>query len=544
MSEEIESIGSGAAEPPVPAAPTAPPERPPGAASIPRALAVLMLILGIVAFRELVLWDPGRPGLPDLTWFFFGWADTSPQIVFAIVGFLLFRRRRELAVAQRGDGAPLAALPLLLAGCLFFAWGRHVSAGDLVLASLIPVCLGAALLISGPRLARLLLPPLLILLFAIPLPGVVSNHLVYPLQLTVAEHATRLLSLFGIEAIREGDVIYLSKATFEVIESCSGMRSIQVLTLLAIAWACFFRVPLLHGLLLVAAAPLIAYGLNLVRVMGLVLYPTSEAAAMHSLQGMLAFLGGSVGLYVVDGWLRRFIPEAPTRDEERLHGDGGRGGRDARWRPWALAAVLTVLVAASFCVPRWSAPEPQSAVRLDLPDRIEDWRPADFPSIDHKFLGRVGSSYSKHAYHQYEKGGERVAVFIGYDDRMRRDRSLLSAKNALPGRGWEIEERGRLELAPGGPVMETLQARTHAARMLSYHWYQGAEGVLPEALRAWLGIDQSVLRGRLGSPDVLVVRLTTRVDPAPGGMMKAEARLREVARLVLKSRALAWWRPS
>jgi EpsI family protein len=436
-----------------------------------------------------------------------------------------------------GAAAPLAALPLLLVGSLLFVWGQHVGAGDVVLASLLPTSLGAFLLLSGPLLARLLLPPLLILLFAIPLPGVVSNHLIHPLQLTVAEHVAWLFDAVGVTAYREGYVIHLLDGGFEVIESCSGLRSIQVLTMLAIAWACFFEVGALHAALLVACAPLIAYGLNLVRVVGLVLYPASEAAAMHSLQGVVAFLGGCVGLYAVDSALRRFAPDV-SQGDRRARSAEGRASPGGRWRTWTLAALLAGLVAASSWVPRWSAPAPQSQARLVLPEQIGDWRLAETLDMDRRFLGRVASSFSKYGYGLYERSDGQIAVFVGQDDRLHRDRSLLSAKNALPGRGWEVEARSRVELASGGPVVESLQARAGDSRLLSHHWYRGAGNVFPEAVRAWLGIDQSALRGLLGPPEALVVRLTTTIDSDPGGYERAEGRLQELGQALAASGAL------
>jgi hypothetical protein len=42
----------------------------------------------------------------------------------------------------------------------------------------------------------------------------------------------------------------------------------------------------------------------------------------------------------------------------------------------------------------------------------------------------------------YERDGHSVAVFLGWEDRQARVRSLLSEKNAIPGSGWVVEERG------------------------------------------------------------------------------------------------------
>ena len=40
-------------------------------AGLPKSLIVLLAGLAALAYRGVLLWDPGRPGLPDVTRFFF-----------------------------------------------------------------------------------------------------------------------------------------------------------------------------------------------------------------------------------------------------------------------------------------------------------------------------------------------------------------------------------------------------------------------------------------------------------------------------------------
>ena len=119
---------------------------------------------------------------------------------------------------------------------------------------------------------------------------------------------------------------------------------------------------------------------------------------------------------------------------------------------------------------------------------------------------------------------------MGYEDRLNRSRSLLSPKTVFPGRGWEAEERALVELGPDGFRGVEVVARSQSSRMLSYHWYQGIEGLGTEVLRAWLAIDRSFLRRPTGA---LVIRLSTEVSSTDEGRSRAEARLRELAELLL-----------
>lgn len=489
-----------------------------------------LAVLAGLAYRRLLLWDPSAPGLPDVGWFFFGMNDTAPQIVFAIAAFLLYRRRGGLAGAVGREGSPLLALPLLGTGFALFLWAHHVDAPDLLLVSFLPVSLGGALLLCGAPFTREMAFPILFLVFALPIPGVVTNQIVFPLQLWNAELVAQLLAIGGIPVVQEGDMLYLADRSFEIIETCSGLRAIVVLAMLAAGLACYFRARWLHLVLLVASACVIAYCLNAARVLTVVLYPESEESVTHALQGMLVFLCGGAALWVVDALLRRWVggPGAPTRslDPVAATPESGESGRVAR--ATFLATLLGLMLVATIWMPRWSPLESQNPAGIELPEQIGGWEAIETLEPDQLYLGSV--HLQTHRYRRYRRDGETVSVFMAYDDLLNRSRSLLSPKNAFPGRGWEAEERGLVELGPDGLEAAGVAARSRATRMLSYHWYQGIEGLGGEVLRAWLATDRSFLRRPTGA---LAIRLDTDLPSAAEGRIRAEARLRECAELLL-----------
>jgi EpsI family protein len=136
------------------------------------------------------------------------------------------------------------------------------------------------------------------------------------------------------------------------------------------------------------------------------------------------------------------------------------------------------------------------------------WKKGRALSFDRGFFWTV--TFREHEYRVYERKGEEVSVFIGYDDRRHRNRSLLSPKNAVPGRGWEVEERGSVALGSGGPTVERVVAQSVSGRILSYHWYEGTEGLARETMRQVLATDQSPFRR---SQWARVIRVTTEVGP-------------------------------
>jgi hypothetical protein len=119
-----------------------------------------------------------------------------------------------------------------------------------------------------------------------------------------------------------------------------------------------------------------------------------------------------------------------------------------------------------------------------------------------------------------------VWAFLAWDDLQRRSQSLLSEKHALPGLGWDVEERCEVVLEPGGVRMEAVVAHRFGKRALVFHGYQGARSPLGEMLRAVVALDQSAspFARRDG---VSLLRLSTYVEPGPDGVRAAESLLRD-----------------
>jgi EpsI family protein len=186
------------------------------------------------------------------------------------------------------------------------------------------------------------------------------------------------------------------------------------------------------------------------------------------------------------------------------------------------------MLGASIWMPRWSPPESRDLRRVDLPMKIGGWKAVETLKPDRLYLGTV--NHSEYRYRRYGRDGETVSVFLSYENRLNRSRSLLSPKTVFPGRGWEAEEHSLVELGPDGFRGVEVVARSQSTRVLSYRWYQGVEGFGTEVLRAWLAIDRSFLRRPTGA---LMIRVATELPSTDGGRSRAEVRLRELAELLL-----------
>jgi EpsI family protein len=480
-----------------------------------RAWLVAAALLALLAFRDLLVFEPIRAIPEPVERLLFEPADTTPALIVALSLWLVYRRRERWQRLPDGAGPLWLTVPLLATGAALLIWAKLTGAHDLLALSLLAAGLGLASLRKGAAGVRLLLLPAGFLLFAVPLPPALSNRLIFQFQLWTAEITGRLLFLFGMPARVAGDSIQRSDYTFSVIEGCSGLRSVLTLSMLAVLMVDLFRRRRLHAVIVVLAAPFVAFGLNAVRAVALIVNPHSSLASVHVAQGVAILLCGLLVLYALDGVLARLI--SPS-------GGGGAppaGPPAAPARPGAALAALVVLAGLSLGVKPW---ERVDSVPLGLSNRyvreLGDWTASPLET-DRLFLGSV--SFRENLSVRYQQDGEAVDLFLGIGDRAQRFSSAQSPKTELPGSGWVVEERGTASF--GTREIDALVERSAAnRRLLVYHWMEGAAGPGREALRSLAAIDATPWSQ---ARDPLVVRVSTEIaGPSVEDRRRAEARLK------------------
>jgi exosortase len=132
------------------------------------------------------------------------------------------------------------------------------------------------------------------LLLAIPLPAILSNMLTLPLQLLAAKSATAALRCILLPVYREGNVIFLPHMALEVVEACSGIRSLMTLTALSVVVAVLSQPTIGRRLVMVLSSIPIVLVANACRIWGtgvLAHYFGSEVAYgfYHTFAGWAVF---------------------------------------------------------------------------------------------------------------------------------------------------------------------------------------------------------------------------------------------------------------
>jgi len=246
-------------------------------------------------------------------------------VVPVFAAYLVWQQWEQLrTLVVRPDPWGLAVLAL---GLLLFVVGSVGAELFLQRFSLVVVLTALVVLFLGSAWVRALAFPLGFLIFAIPIPAVIRNVVAFPLQLFAARTATFCLSSAGIPVFREGNVIVLAQTTLEVVDACSGIRSLQALLALAVVFGYLSQTRLSKRLVLVLAAVPIAIAANAFRVTGtglLAHFFGLEVAEgfYHSLAGYLMFGVAFVGLLLCGKVLDRVAPDAATRPAPGARGAG------------------------------------------------------------------------------------------------------------------------------------------------------------------------------------------------------------------------------
>ncbi len=191
-------------------------------------------------------------------------------------------------------------LPVVIVGLGLFIAG-HIG-GELFSKrlSLIIVLFGAVLFLEGRVIARQLSFPIGLLFFAVPLPYIVYNAVAFPLKLLASQLAVQLLKLWGMPVFLEGNIISLPHTTLQVVDACSGIRSLMTLFTLAFLLAFFHHKSLWKRLAVFMLTLPVAVAANAVRVAAtgiLTQYsPAWSTGPLHEFVGWLVFIVSFAGL--------------------------------------------------------------------------------------------------------------------------------------------------------------------------------------------------------------------------------------------------------
>jgi exosortase len=232
--------------------------------------------------------------------------------------YFVWERRAELKEAARNPsvwGLVIVAgsLAMLLAGIL----GSELFLPRL---SMLGVLAGAVLFVFGWNHFRILILPITFLLLMIPIPAIIFNHIVFPLQLFASQFGEGALVACHIPVFREGNVIHLANTSLEVAEACSGIRSLVSLLSLGIVYGYIMDSRLWMRIVLSAATVPIAIVANGIRVAGTGVAahfygPEAAEGFSHTFSGWIVYIAAAIMLFILHRIILLMAPNKQKKSE-------------------------------------------------------------------------------------------------------------------------------------------------------------------------------------------------------------------------------------
>lgn len=459
-----------------------------------------------------------------------------------LLSLLLFLRQLkdvpvvEGAISDRWPGVAVMALAL----CVGFL-GNLAHIADVTAYGIIIWVWGILLVSFGWRTGVHFWPPVLHLVYMLPLPGTIYYKLSTYLQFISSELGVQFLRVLDVPVFLEGNIIDLGVYKLHVAEACSGLRYLFPIMSFSYIFAVLYRGPIWHKAVLLLSAVPITILMNSVRI-AIAGYIVNSFGVehvegfSHFFEGWVIFISCVLILFGL-AWLML-----------RLRGDGvrladaldletdGLGTQAMRLRlvqpSGALITGALMMVAAAVV---WVGAPERNTTAFErerfaaFPTQLGDWRSGPSRTLDTKIERALGADdYWQVDFHAPDQAATVNLFMAWYADQSQG--GVHSPEICLPASGWEIAWLERSEISEeigteGDFNINRAVIQKGQTRMLVYYWFEqrGRKVAWDIAAKFHLLMDGIVT----GQTDGAIVRLTTPIAPDETDAA-AEVRLRDI----------------
>jgi exosortase D (VPLPA-CTERM-specific) len=403
--------------------------------------------------------------------------------------FVLWQDRHKLKALSSVPS--WTGVPLVLLSGVVLVLG--VLGADIFLprVSLLILLAGLIILFQGWTFFRAVLFPWAFLSLMIPIPTLIINRITFPLQLLAAKLAAVLLELVGVPVLRQGNVIGLAAMQLDVVEACSGIRSLLTLVTLAIIYGYLMETRTWVRVTLVALAAPIAVAANSFRIFGtglLVQYwdPDKAEGFYHALSGVLIFVVALLLLFAAHRLILLFSKPSPAplpalahldnspASEVRVRAGLSAGSKTGSFR-FAIVAVPMLATAIGLQAHANTEIIPAPPRLASLPSQIDGWTGTD-EVLNEDTLNILGHpDYVMRDFENSDTSLPWINLYVVYFASQKAGDTIHSPDHCLPGAGWIPISREKVQLArPDGssiPVNRYVVSKLLERRLVLY-WFQ------------------------------------------------------------------------
>lgn len=416
-------------------------------------------------------------------------------------------------------------MPILLLGLLIFFVGTLSTLYVLIQYSFLIALFGVVLSFTGIKAFRVILVPMIVLAFMIPLPNFIYNNLSSELQLISSQIGVAFIRLFDISVFLEGNVIDLGVYKLQVVEACNGLRYLFPLMTLGFIAAYFFTGAFWKRAVIFLSTIPITILMNSIRigVIGVTVEYWGQEMAdgfLHDFEGWVVFMS-CIGILIVEMWILARIGQdkLPLREAFGLEfpeptPEDAKVQYRSMSTPFYVSAFLMTAVALSvFALPERVEIEPDRKYFTEFPLKLDGWQGRK-GYLEQIYIDAL--KFTDYAMNDYVgDDGSRVNFYSAYYASQRAGASAHSPKSCIPGGGWRITGFGQRQIdevsIDSVPLsVNRLVIQKGDSRQLVYYWFQQRGRIITsEYLMKWYMFWDALTMNRT---DGALMRLTTSID--------------------------------
>lgn len=459
-----------------------------------------------------------------------------------ICGFLIWQRKDVLEKIPF-SGSWLGVV-IIFYGLFQAIVGELSSIFTLIEYAFVITLVGVVLSLFGIRAFKLILIPMLILFFMVPLPNFFFFNLSSQLQLISSQLGVALIRLFDISVYLEGNVIDLGTMKLQVVEACSGLNYLFPLMTLSFISAYFFTGEFWKkALIFISSIPITVF-MNSFRigVIGVTVEywgPEMADGVLHDFEGYVVFMA-CIGILIIEMWVlskigktRLPLKEAfglefpePTPDNAIV---------EERKTPRQLIAsivLLAVVAILASVLPERHEIEPDRKEFSGFPMNFENWQGRK-EYLENIYIDAL--KFTDYTMIDYvNPDGAMVNFYSAYYASQRKGASAHSPRSCIPGGGWRITSLDDYyvpDVSVGDLPLKVnrLVISKGGAKQLVYYWFQQRGRIVTnEYMMKWYLFWDGITMQRT---DGALVRFTTVLPPGRD-ISIADERLQKVVKNV------------
>ncbi|WP_027157032.1 VPLPA-CTERM-specific exosortase XrtD [Methylobacter luteus] len=451
---------------------------------------------------------------------------------------LYFIWQRKNLIQQSAFSPSWMGFGIVLLALVVFLVGEISALYILIQYAFIAVLMGIALAIMGWPALKPVIVPILLLIFAIPLPYFLEASLSANLQLLSSKFGVSFIRWCQIPVYLEGNIIDLGSYKLQVVEACSGLR--YLFPLMSLGFICAYMYNTVfwkRALVFLSTIPITLF-MNSFRIamIGVLVDNWGSSMAegfLHDFEGWVVFMA-CLGVLVAEmlllsrlGTDRRPFAEVFGLTVDQSVDDSAGAKVRPLSRPFiAIIASLAVVTVTVFSIDKRAEVFPERKNFPIFPMQLADWQ-GQHSSMEDTVINKLGlSDYILADFRQVQ--GAPVNLYAAYYASQRKGISPHSPRVCIPGGGWQITDIERKDL--GLLAVNRIVIKKGDMTQLVYYWFQQRGRKLAnEYLMKWYLFKDALLLNRT---DGALVRLTTMVNPGES-LDLADQRLQVFAQEVL-----------